>query len=650
MSKPHHYKKIYRKDGKRKKWTLNLLQAVLLGLLLLPVFAFAAFVYYARDLPRPEKLTEVTLAQPTKIYDRTGNVLLYEVYGEERRRVLPLKDIPVSFQQAVIATEDAEFYEHMGVSLKGTARSLLINLGLRESGLKLPGGSTITQQLARNSLLTREKTVSRKIREFILTLELERRYSKNEILGFYLNQIPFGSNAYGVGAASDLYFQKQPHELSLAQSAALASLVQAPTYYSPYGPNKDALLERKDYVLNRMTQEGFITHEEAEQAKNEQLVFQDATTTIRAPHFVLYVLNGLVKKYGEEFIREQGLRVVTSLDWELQQSAEQAIQEGTQRNQASRAYNASLVALNPQTGEILVMVGSKDWSADPYPAGCAPGENCLFDPKVNVATYSKGRQPGSAFKPFVYAVAFQKGATSETTVVDEETNFGVWGGKEYIPKNYDGKFRGEVTLREALAQSLNIPSIKVLLQFAGIADSLAFAEELGIGTLKDPSSYGPALVLGGGEVRLLDMASAYGVFAAEGKKSPPVSVLRVENAKGNVLQVNQNTPIRVVSPEITREITGILSDNEARTPAFGSHSPLFIPGYQVAVKTGTTQEYKDAWAIGYTERIVVGVWAGNNDGTPSVRDPAVTIAAPIWHQFTRQALLYLKQPLVSATP
>lgn len=649
MSKSHHYKKIYQKEGKKKRWTLNLLQAALFGMLILPVLAFAAFVYYAKDLPRPEKLSEVTLVQPTKIYDRTGNVLLYEVYGEERRRVILLEDMPLFLQQAVIATEDAEFYEHIGISFKGTARSLLVNLGLRKSGLKLPGGSTITQQLARNSLLTREKTIPRKIREFILTLELERRYSKNEILGFYLNQIPFGSNAYGVGAASDLYFQKQPRDLSLAQSAALAALIQAPTYYSPHGPNKDVLLERKDYVLARMAQENFITHEEAEQAKKEELAFQDVSSTIRAPHFVLAVLDGLVKKYGEEFIREQGLRVITALDWELQQSAEKAIQQGAQRNQSARAQNAALVALNPQTGEILAMVGSKDWAADPYPEGCLPGKNCLFDPKVNVATYLQGRQPGSAFKPFVYAVAFQKGATPETTVVDEETNFGVWGGKTYIPKNYDGKFRGEVTLREGLAQSLNIPSIKVLLEFAGIPDSLAFAKELGIATLKDPSSYGPALVLGGGEVRLLDMTSAYGVFAAEGKKSPPISILKVMDAEGNVLQTNQNTPIRVVSPEITKQITSILSDNEARTPAFGANSPLFIPGYQVAVKTGTTQEYKDAWTIGYTDRIAVGVWAGNNDGTPSIRDPAVTLTAPIWNQFMRQALLYLKQPLAPTT-
>lgn len=643
MSKSHHYKKIYQKHGAKKKWTINLLQMALFGLLIIPIGGFAAFVYYAKDLPRPEKLTEVTLAQPTKIYDRTGNVLLYEVFGEEKREVVPLADIPLHFQQAVVATEDAEFYRHKGISLKGTGRALLINLGLRDSRFQKPGGSTITQQLARNSLLTKEKTVPRKIREFILTLELERRYSKNDILGFYVNQIPFGSNAYGVGAASELYFQKKPRDLTLAESAALAALIQAPTYYSPYGPNKHALLARKDYVLLRMTQQGFIAQEEADGAKEQQLAFQDVSTSIRAPHFVFYVLDSLVNKYGENFIREQGLRVKTSLDWEFQQQAETIVKEVGQQNMASRAHNAALVALNPQSGEILAMVGSKDWNADPYPEGCAPGKNCLFDPKVNVATYQQGRQPGSAFKPFVYAAAFQKGANDETVVVDEETNFGIWGGKEYIPKNYDGKFRGEVTLREALAQSLNIPSIKVLVHIAGIEESVDFARTLGITTLRDPSFYGPSLVLGGGEVRLLDMVSAYGVFAADGKKAPPVAILSITDAQGNVLERNQNTPIRVLNPDIAQQITSILADNDARTPIFGSHSLLQIPNFSVAVKTGTTQEYKDGWAIGYTSNLAVGVWAGNSDNTPTDREPGVALAAPIWNRAMTYALTSLSR-------
>ena len=639
MSKSRHYKKIYQKDGQKKRWTLTILQTALLVALMLPVLAFGSFVYFAKDLPRPERLTEATLAQPTKIYDRTGNVLLYEVYGEEKRQVLPLSDIPLHLQQAVIATEDAEFYTHKGISLKGMGRALLINLGLRKSQFQKPGGSTITQQLARNSFLSKEKTITRKARELVLTLELERRYSKDEILGFYLNQIPFGSTAYGVGTASELYFQKVPKDLSLAESAVLAALIQAPTYYSPSGPNKDILLARKDYVLSRMTERGFITAEEADQARAEELVFQDVSGTIRAPHFVLYVLDTLMKKYGEEFVREQGLRVVTSIDWDLQQKAEQAVKEVAQQNVVSGAHNASLVALNPQTGEILAMVGSKDWFASSsYPEGCTPGKNCLFDPKVNVATAQPGRQPGSAFKPFVYAVAFQNGANDKTVVVDELTNFGVWGGKEYIPQNYDGKFRGEVTLRQALAQSLNIPSVKVLVDMAGVEKSVQFAKNLGIGTLRDPSFYGPALVLGGGEVRLLDMVAGYGVFAAEGEKSPPVAILSIADARGNTLEKNQNTPIRVLAPEIARQITDILSDNEARAPIFGEHSLLSIPWASVAVKTGTTQEYRDGWTIGYTADIAIGVWAGNNDNSPTNREPGVALAAPIWNRVMTYAL------------
>ena len=638
MSKPRYYKKVYRNEKTPKKWALALLQAVLFGLLILPIVGFATFVYYAKDLPRPEKITEVTLAQPTKIYDRSGSVLLYEVYGEERRQILSLTDIPLRLQEAIIATEDAGFYEHAGVSLKGTTRALLINLGLRESQFQKPGGSTITQQLARTSFLTREKTIPRKIREFILALDLERRYSKNEILSFYLNQIPFGSTAYGVGSASELYFQKHVQDLTMAESAVLAALIQAPTYYSPHGPNTDALLARKNYVLSRMEQEGFITPQEATEAKQEQLVFQDVSDTIRAPHFVLYVLDGLINKYGEDFLRERGLRITTSLDWELQQQAELAVKEGAQQNVASQAHNASLVALNPQTGEILAMVGSKDWFAPSYPEGCIPGRNCLFDPKVNVTTYRQGRQPGSAFKPFVYAVAFQKGASDETVVIDELTNFGIWGGKEYIPRNYDGRFRGEVTLRQALAQSLNIPSVKVLMDIAGIEESLLLAKSFGMSTLRDPSFYGPSLVLGGGEVRLLDMTSAYGVFAADGRKAPPVSILTVVDAKGNVLEKNQNIPIRILSPDIAKQITSILSDNETRTPVFGPQSQLFIPNYSVAAKTGTTQEYKDAWTLGYTSNLVIGVWVGNNDNTPTNKKPGITLAAPIWNRVMTYAL------------
>jgi len=531
--------------------------------------------------------------------------------------------------------------------VRGTARAVLANLGFLPSSIKVQGGSTITQQLARSSFLTREKTASRKIREFVITLELERRYSKDQLLEFYLNQIPFGSNAYGVGAASELYFRKEPAGLSAAESAALAALIQAPTLYSPYGPNKERLLQRKDYVVTKMEEAGFLTGEQAKEARSQELVFQDPSPAIRAPHFVLYVMDLLAQTYGEEFLRENGLEVSTSLDWNLQQMAERSMQEFAGRNKTMNAHNASLVGLDPRTGEVLAMVGSVDWFGEPFPKNCAPGKDCLFDPKVNVATYYPGRQPGSAFKPFVYAVALQRGYASDTVVVDEETNFGVWGGKEYIPKNYDGKFRGEVTLKQALAQSLNIPSIKVLLDLAGIQASVAFAKEAGIGTLGNPASYGPALVLGGGEARLLDMVSAYGVFATEGKKIPPVSILKIEDARGKVLEKNTSTPIRILAPEIARELTGILSDDAARVPVFRPNSSLVIPGYGVAVKTGTTQEYKDGWTIGYTSKLAAGVWAGNNDGSPTFQEPGVALAAPIWNRFMTQALLYLSS---STTP
>jgi len=651
MSKSNHFRKTYTTEGRPKKSFKILVQLTLLGLLLLPATIFATFAYYTKDLPRPEKFSEFTLAQPTKIYDRTGNVLLYEIFGEEKSEVIPLSEIPEHLQHAVIATEDAEFYSHYGLSLKGTARAVLVNLGLKKSSVVRPGGSTITQQLARNSFLTTEKTISRKIRELILTIELERQYSKSDILSFYLNRIPFGSNVYGIAAASDLYFQKRPQELTLAESATLAAMIQAPSYYSPHGQNKDELLSRKGYVLSRMAQENFITQEQAQASDQEQLVFQDFTSTIRAPHFSLGVLDSLVKKYGEDFVRENGLRVITSLDWELQKIAEQAAKEAAKRNSVFRAHNAALSALDPNTGEILAMVGSADWFADSFPNDCIPGKNCLFDPKLNIATYQQGRQPGSAFKPFVYALAFTKGATGETTVVDQETNFGVWGGKEYIPQNYDEKFHGEVTLREALAQSLNIPAVKVLLEMAGIEESVEFAKTLGITTLQDPSFYGPALVLGGGEVRLLDLVSAYGVFAAEGKKTPPLMILEIQDASGNILERNQHTGIQVVKPSVAAEITSILSDNEARAPLFGIRSPLYIDGFAVAAKTGTTQEYRDAWTIGYTKDIVAGVWAGNNDNTPSDRQPGGALASPFWNDFMTQALPYLaKQKLSGVIP
>jgi 1A family penicillin-binding protein len=620
-------KKIKRLFDRNKKvvFFLRLLGGFFLFFLLLFLLLF---IYVARDLPRPENFTERSFVQSTKIYDRTGKVLLYEYYGEEKREIVPFDKIPQHLKEAVLVAEDINFYKHFGLDIRGIVRAIQVNLKMKKP---VQGGSTISQQLIRSTFLTREKTLKRKIREIILTLELERRYSKDEIFGFYLNQIPFGSNAYGVQAASQTYFNKDVSEINLAEAAILAALIRAPSDLSPYGEKKEELLKRKDLILERMAEVGFITKTEMEEAKKTEIVFSKILQPIRAPHFVFYIREYLEKKYGEDFIKERGLRVYTSLDWELQKEAERIVKEGAERNRAYGAYNAALVAIDPKTGEILAMVGSADFFGEPYPKNCTPGLNCLFEPYPNVAL--RGRQPGSAFKPFVYATAFKKGFNDKTVVVDEPTNFGT-AANPYIPQNYDGLFRGPVTLRQALGQSLNVPSVKVLANFAGLEDSIQTAKDLGITTLtREPSFYGLPLVLGGGDVKLLEMVSAYGVFATGGIRFPPTAILKIVDANGNIIEKKNSFPKRVLDPSIAQLITDILSDNEARAPIFGRNSVMYFTNYRVAAKTGTTQNYRDGWIIGYTDSISVGVWVGNNDNTPMFREPGVVVAGPIWRDF-----------------
>jgi len=637
MVKREYHRKIYKKR-KRKRIILSFFFFFVFCFLLTALTALSLFVYYAKDLPRPEKFTERVFAQSTKIFDRTGKIVLYELYGEEKREIIPLSEIPEHLKWAIISAEDAKFYSHRGIDINAIFRSLWTDIKL---GKPVYGGSTISQQLIRSTFLSLEKTPKRKIREIILTIELERRYSKDQILEWYLNQVPFGPNIYGVEAAAQTFFEKRTKDLTLAESALLASLIRAPSYLSPYGNHLDELLARKNYILDRMAQEGYITQKEAEEAKKQELVFAKEGHSIKAPHFVLYVKEQLIQKYGKDFLEKKGLKIYTSLDWDLQKIAEKAVEEGVERNKRYRAYNASLVAINPKTGEILAMVGSADWFGESFPEGCIPGKNCLFDPKVNVATYKIGRQPGSSFKPFVYATAFEKGYKDTYVVIDEPTNFGIYGGKPYTPQNYDSKFRGPVTLRQALAQSLNVPSVKVLAYLAGVEDSIKTAKKMGITTLNKPSHfYGLSLVLGGGEVKLLDMVSAYGVFATEGLRVPPVSVLKIEDADGNIIEETKKSPRRVLDPESARLINDILSDNKARTPMFGPKSALYFENYQVAAKTGTTNNFKDAWTIGYTPSLVAGVWVGNNDNSPMARQPGVVLAAPIWRQFMEKAVAF----------
>ena len=614
------------------------------------LFFLILFIYFTKDLPRPEIFAEKPVVLSSRIYDRTGEILLYEIYGEEKRIVVSLDKTPKHLIKAILAAEDNRFFEHPGIDYRGIIRAAWANL---RAGRVVQGGSTITQQLARTAFLTKEVTFERKTQEIVLTLELERRYTKNQILEWYLNHVPLGI-AHGVGMASQTFFNKPVSDLSLAESAVLASLIRSPSRLSPFGPNKEELFIIKDAVLDEMVRENFITKEEAEEAKKEEINFATRRRQhLKAPHFTLHIQEYLINKYGHNFLRQRGLRIITSLDWELQQLAEQSIKERIEANRRRKAYNASLVAINPTTGHILALAGSTDWFKEPYPKGCQPGVNCLFDPKFNAAT--AGRQPGSAFKAFIYAAAFENNpeVSDKTIINDIETNFGIWGGSPFIPRNFDRIFRGAITLREALAQSLNIPAVKALRDLAGfgsfstgIENSVNLSKEMGITTLQPPYFYGPSFALGVSEVSLIEMTSAYGVFATQGLKVPPVYILRIEDSQGNIIEENRKTPKRVLSNRTSQIINSILSDKNARAPLFGEGLDLNSNGreYNVAVKTGTTDDFRDCWTIGYTFGdtfnnipLVVGVWAGNSDNSPTT-SPGLILAAPIWKNFMNEVL------------
>lgn len=629
------------KTKKKKSLFLRLvsvfIQIILILILAGVVLALALFLYYTHDFPRPDKFVRTTAAQPTRIYDRDGEILLYNVFGEENRLVVPLEDISEYAQQAVIALEDARFYEHRGVDARGIIRAVLTDLKLRRPA---EGASTISQQLIRSHFLTTERTAERKIREVLLTLELERQYSKDEILEWYLNQVPFGSNFYGIESASQGFFNKPASQLTLGESATLAALIQAPSALSPYSGNLEKLIARQQHTLNRMNLLGFITQEELDQAQEEEINFNEIIHSLKAPHFTLQVLQQLEEMYGRSRLERDGLKVYTTLNWDLQQKAEEIIKNKVKDYEVFRIYNGSLVAINPQNGAVLALVGSKDYFAPSYPEDCV--ENCLFQPHFNVAVSGK-RHPGSALKPFIYAMAFQKGATPDDIVVDELTNFGRWGGSDYIPRNYDGLFRGEVTLRSSLAQSLNVPSVKVFLEKAGIEDSLKLLKEAGI---KSDLPAVPSLVLGGGGVKLFELVASYGIFATEGLKVQPFLIDRIEDNQGQIIYKNNNlVSQRVLNRQVAQEINDILSDENARAPMFGYNSNLFLPQYpEVAVKTGTNQDYKDFWAIGYNQSLVAGVWLGNNNEQPMVKQPSVSTAGAVWKEFMTYALNSMNRP------
>lgn len=554
--------------------------------------------------------------------------------------MIELSDMPVYTKWAFIATEDKDFYKHNGLSPKHIIKAMAL-YGFQKIGLYkglVPGGSTLTQQFVKNAVLTKEKTIVRKLKEWIISYKLEKKFTKDEILKMYFNEIPFGSTAYGIEAASNTYFGKSAKDLTLGESAILAAMIKAPTYYSPFGNHVDELLNRQKFVLNEMVKENYITEDEANAAKAEKVVFKQSLHNILAPHFVMYVKELLTDKYGEREIEQGGYKIYTTLDIDKQKIAEETITAKAERNQTDfDSNNAALVSLDPKTGQILAMVGSKDYFADPQPEGCTPGLNCKFEPNVNVTL--RPRQPGSSFKPIVYASAFEKGYTPETILFDVVTKFKTEIGKDYEPHNYDQVEHGPVTIRTALAGSLNIPAVKTI-YLTGIDKVLDLADSLGYTTLKDRSRFGLSLVLGGGEVLPLEHASAFGVFADEGVWHEPTAILKVEDSKGKVLEeYKEDKGEKVMDPEITRLVSSILSDNNARTFVFGANNYLTLGNRPVAAKTGTTNDFRDGWTIGYTPSLVTAVWTGNNDNTVMKgKADGSNTAAPIWRDYMQKAL------------
>ncbi len=616
--------KNFKQKPAKEKWKLaGKILLYLAGAAFL--FVVGMFIYFAKDLPDPNNLNSLVEAQSTKIYDRTGTHLLYEIHGEENRTVVPFSDVPDTVKYATISLEDQSFYTNQGVELTSILRAGLADI---LHGGATQGGSTITQQLVKQTILSSKKTITRKIKEAILAIELTQKFSKDQILGMYLNTIPYGSNAYGIEAAAETFFGVHAKDLTLDEAALLASLPQAPTYYSPYGSNLDALKARQEYALDQMAKLGYITQDQASAAKQMDVFskLKPDQENISAPHFVMYVKQYLEQQYGEQALEQGGLNVITTLNWDDQQAAEQAVEQGAAKNIRYNASNAALVAIDPKTGQILAMVGSKNYF------------DKTIDGQVNVAV--RPRQPGSSFKPYVYLTAFEKGFTPETQLWDVDTDFSTDSGQTYDPKNYDLKNHGLVEMQNALAMSLNVPAVKTL-YLSGLQSSIATAKSLGITTLNDdPSHYGLSLVLGGGEVTLLDHTTAYASLADDGVYHPNTAILKITDAQGNVLEQYKDNPgKKVVDEKYIAMLDSVLSNNDLRAPVFGANSPLAFPNGEVAAKTGTTNDFRDGWTMGYTPSIAVGVWTGNDDNAPMVTGAdGVVTAGPIWRAFMNYAL------------
>ncbi|KKP68701.1 MAG: Penicillin-binding protein, 1A family [Candidatus Moranbacteria bacterium GW2011_GWE1_35_17] len=622
-------KRINNNSKKTKKsWFFKILIQIVLGFfdvcMAIFLLAFLTFIYFYTNTPNIKDIRNIKISEASTIYDSSGEHILYKIFGEENRKIIPHKEIPDTARVTAIASEDDGFYHHFGIDLKSLLRAIKTNI---ENDSIQQGASTITQQLARSLFLTREKTITRKAKEAILAIKLERSFSKDEILDMYLNQIPYGANAYGIQAAAQTYFGKDAKDLTLDEAALLAVLPNAPTFYFPYGENDERLFKKQRFILERLKKLKLADPEEISQALaiNTFEKLKPLSKDIKAPHFVMYVIEKLEGEYGRDLMEKGGLKITTTLDWEKQQLAEEILKNSKNHLNNYGASNASIVAVEPTSGKILAMVGSLDYF------------DKNIDGEVNVAT--RVRQPGSSFKPVVYAKAFEKGLQPESMIYDVRTNFGPDGsGRSYIPQNYNGKFNGLISMRQALAMSLNIPAVKTL-YIAGISDTIELARRLGITTLTDDGNYGLALALGGGGMKLLEETSAFSVFANDGIRNKTVSISNITNSKNEVIYNFNNSGQRVINAEIARKINSILSDNQARTPMFGPNNAFNIKDKNVAGKTGTTQDYRDAWTVGYTPSIAVGVWAGNNDNSPMrAGADGSYVAGPIWKTYMTKLL------------
>lgn len=606
----------FTKENILKFGIIGLIGSAVLGVLII----FILFTWYGRDLPAPGKLSQIS-ENSTVFYDRDGKVL-FEMYKDKNRLPVAFNDISNYLKKATIAIEDKNFYTHGGISQMGILRAVFTTLTRgRISG----SGSTITQQLIKNVLLDSTQTASRKIKEIILAISVEGKYTKDQILEMYLNEIPYGGSFVGIGSASKGYFNKAPKDLNIIESAILAGLPQSPSYYSPFIGVKDTWKGRTKDVLRRMREDGYITSLQEKDAliQMNKIVFSSAKMSINAPHFVFYVKEQIEKEYGTKIL-DQGLKIKTTLSLDTQTAIEKIVKDEILKIKDDyNVGNGSAVVLDSQTNEMLAMVGSYDF-------------NDLDYGKFNASLGL--RQPGSTIKPITYATALEKGYTPATMLMDVKTTFPTKGQPDYIPVNYDGKFHGPVQLRFSLGNSFNIPAVK-LLGMVGIRDFLQKAGEMGLSSLAPTEAnmnrFGLSLTLGGGEVTLVDMASAFSVFARGGVRKETQSILEIKDHKGQIIyKARPGKETKPLTPEVSFLVSHMLSDNNAREIEFGLRSYLNVPGKTVAVKTGTTDDKRDNWAIGFTKGVTVGVWVGNNDNAkmnPKIASGA-TGASPIWYQ------------------